>query len=228
MLELMPDILLWIDFRRVGWEILDRHSSDGVHLPKFFEFTAPVDLRSIPQHEHSFWNVRQEVAKEQHGTMRADRRCVNLHVQTALKRQPSNDRQVLVGKGRTQDRRFAGVAPCLGHGWTQKEAGLVNEDDGSGLILGFFLIAGQPRLSQSERIASSRCEARKIGFWYVQLSWWSKRDTWAGWYRTPNSRSITWAIRAQVQTSPTKLKLSAPRSNNVSRWRSCSSERRAA
>jgi hypothetical protein len=137
-LELVPDILLWIDFRRVGWEILDRHSSDGVHLAKLFEFTAPVDLRSIPQHEHSFWNVRQEVAKEQHRAMRADRRCVNLHVQTALKCQPSNNRQMLVGKGRTQDRRFAGVAPCLGHGWTQKEAGLVNEDDGSGLILGFF------------------------------------------------------------------------------------------
>ena len=43
----------------------------------------------------------------------------------------------------------------------------------------------------------------------------SKRETWSWWYDTPNSHSMTRAIRAQVQTSPRNPYASAPMASSA-------------
>ncbi len=70
--------------------------------------------------------------------------------------------------------------------------------------------------------ASSRWLARRTGRWGLQPTARSSRQTWAGWYRTPKTRSITTATRRVVQTSPVKPYASAPRARKAGSRARCS------
>lgn len=128
-------------------------------------------------------------------------------------RNAAHDRQMIAGLKDAQHRRLSTRRIGAHHSGQQVEARFINENQGATLAGGLFFNAGQVSVRQAAMRASSRWVARSIGFCGVQFKRLTRRDTCALWYRTPNSRLITAAIRPQVHTSPRKPYASAP-------WRS--------
>ena len=136
---------------------------------------------------------------------------------------------MVIGQKLLQDGRLATRSIRAHHDRQQVDPRFIYEDDRSSFFGGLFFNAGQRSSCQRWISASLRCLARRIGFWGVQSRSLRMRLTCAGWYLTPNSRSITLATRGQVQTSPRNPKLSAPCANKSGIcWRSAVLKRRGA
>jgi hypothetical protein len=74
--------------------------------------------------------------------------------------------------------------------------------------------------------ASSRCCARRTGFWGLQRRAVRRRPTWVGWYTTPTSARITSATRFRGQTWPRNPEAAGRRCNKAGRGASCSADSR--
>ena len=139
MLELMPNVLLGINLRGVGRKVLYRHSPNGVQASKLFELSVLVDPRTVPHDEDALRAGHQKMTKEQDSTVRPNRRRMDLGVQVALQRQPSNDGQVLVRVGCAQHRSLPRRGPRLCHHRRKRKPRFVYEDDCSALNFSQFL-----------------------------------------------------------------------------------------
>src|SRR5947207_15016304 len=122
----------------------------------------------------------------------------------------------------TQERGLPARVVRADRGRQQVAAGIVDPEDQPALFLGTLFRVGQRSAYQAAMAASSRWVARRIGRCTLQPTARSSRLTWAGWYRTPNSCSMTVATRAVVQTSPAKPYASAPRASSSGSRARCS------
>src|ERR671922_2945408 len=114
-----------------------------------------------------------------------------------------------------EDWRLATWSIGPDHAGQQVESGFIHADDQSPLTPRFFSIPARPWYAQLAIARSLRWVAWPIGFWGVHSMALSKRETWSLWYDTPNSHSMTRAIRAQVQTSPRNPYASAPMASSA-------------
>ena len=91
--------------------------------------------------------------------------------------------------------------------------GFIPGDDGSAFFGGLFSISGQRFCFPRRMAPSSRSRARPVGFWQLRTRSRTMRHACAGWYRTPHSRSIRSATRADVHGPPSYPSASGPRLN---------------
>lgn len=226
MLELAPYVLLRINFRCVRREMFNLQSPDCVKPAKLLQFPALVYPCAIPKQQHRTTDVHEEVTNEFYGALSADRRGMDLNIQFTCQRESSYDGQVFATDRPRKRRRVTGWSPCLLDGRCHVEGRFIGEDDEAALLFGFLWIIGQVCSSHSEMASSSRSDARTSGFWYDQCKLCIRRRTWPGWYRTPNSSSMTRAIREHVHNSPENPNAFGPRSRSARRRDDCWSERR--
>ena len=69
--------------------------------------------------------------------------------------------------------------------------------------------------------SSSRCCARRLGFWRLHPYCLRMRPTWEGWYLTPKWRRMSSATLGWVQTSPRKPKADGPWASSSSSCSRC-------
>jgi hypothetical protein len=221
-LEVVPDALIRIDVRRVarqGFEMDALRTACGQELP---DEVATMDGGAIPNHEQFALDVPQEMFEETDNVLAIERPILHQEQQPLIWGDTADGRKMIACQRDAQHRRLSTRGVGTHDPGQQVEAGLIYPDNGAVFLSGFFLIAGQRSAYQAAIAASSRCVARRIGFWGVQPTSRSSRLTCAGWYRTPYSRSITVATRRVVQTSPRKPKASAPRANSNGSCAFCS------
>lgn len=139
MLELMPDVLLRIDFRRVRREVLYRHSSNSIQAAELFQLPALVDPGAVPHDEDVLRTAHQKMTKKHNRTVRSDRRLVDLRVQAALQRQPSDDGKVIVSVGRAQHGSLPRRSPGFRYRRSERKPRFVYENDRAVLKFGQFL-----------------------------------------------------------------------------------------
>ena len=161
----------------------------------------------MPQEADTF-NARQGSSPRQ--SIKLSARC-----------DPTHHRQVVAGLEGTQDRSCGTRGIGANHSGQQVETRFVNEDGRAMLPPRFFFNSAQVSSRHSVIFSSLRWAARSLGFGGVQCKAFKRRDTWSLWYETANSRRMTCATRAAVQTSPRKPYASAPCDNNSGSWSRC-------
>ena len=87
----------------------------------------------------------------------------------------------------------------------------VHEHYGSTLVSGFFLISGQRFFFHCRIASSSRSKARPVGRWQLHPNCRNIRQTWPGWYVTPQASPIKWATRLAVHSLVSYPSASGPR-----------------
>src|ERR1700691_4629868 len=177
---------------------------------------ALVRRQPIPYDRQRSGDVAQQRCQKLHHLGTLDRPFVKTEVEV-VEGQAGDGRHVVPVEVVLQDGGLAARRPSPHPMRPLAHSAFVDEDDGTALRPGFFLILGQlPRFHW--RIASSfRSRARPSGRWQLQPRPSSTFQTWPGWYWTPNSLSIRWAIRQQVHSGVSYPSTSGPFFNNSPR-----------
>jgi len=155
---------------------------------------ALVSPQAIPHHQQRSGDVPSQGLQELHPLRAADRSGKEAEVEVPPP-QPSHRRQHLPVEGILQHGRLSLGRPGAATMGSLAQPAFVDEDDRAAFPLGFFLIPGQRRFFQCWIVSSLRSNARPVGRWQLQPNRRRMRQTWPGWYRIPNSRSIRYATR---------------------------------
>jgi hypothetical protein len=125
-----------------------------------------------------------------------------------------------------QLRRLATRRPCATNMGTFRQSALVDKHEGATLPEGFFLRAGQVYRFHRWIASSSRSMAFPAGRWQLQPNERNTRDTWLGWYETPQNCSITIATRGKVHRPLWNPWDCGPSWRTRFRWTFCRASRR--
>lgn len=95
-LQLLPDSLIWMQFRRVPRQPLSVHALGSSFSQKVFNWLASRDRCAIPQHQQLARNMPQHMLEEAHHSGPFVRSLVHLQQHTPIWRQRADDRAVVV------------------------------------------------------------------------------------------------------------------------------------
>lgn len=206
----VPDAFVWIQVRRIRGQLLQMNGRRPTISKKGFHHGAAVNRRAIPDCQQVDANLVLDVPQELNTFHTRQSRWAHQREQLPLQRDAAHRRQVIISVWHAQHGRLTTWRISLGNSGQQIEAGFINENQGSPLQPGLFFNSGQTSVRQCSMSVSLRWLARSIGFCGVHCNSLRMRETWAGWYTTPNSHSMTFATRAHVHTFPRKPYASAP------------------
>ena len=225
-IQIAPNPFGRVEVRGIAWQLLQVDTLGSSVCQVGFDDPGAMRRNTVLDNQEQIIDHAQQLAKKEDDFSARNRMSINRQKQLALGRDRPDERKMLMGQKFLQDRCLA--AGCIRtHDHRQHVySRFIYKDDGSSFFDRLFFNSGQRTSFQCWISASLRCLARRIGFWGVQPRSLRMRLTWAGWYRTPNSRSINLPTRAQVHSSPRNAKLSGPlASKPESFWRSAALKR---
>ena len=196
MFPVPPDVLDWVQLRRVGRQILQADGS-FVARHKGLHQAAAVRFRAIPDDQQFLFDVTFKVSEKLHNLRTADATLMQLKVKFPP-RDSSYRRERLPVKRILQHRGLALWRPRPTAMRALAQSAFINEHDRASFLLGFFLSFGQLCFFHRLIARSSRSSARPVGRWQLHPSFPNSQPTWPGWYLTPNSCLINLAIRSRV------------------------------
>jgi hypothetical protein len=179
--ELLPEALVRIELRGIRWQALQVEALRGPVREELLNGVTAVNRRTIPDDHHPTRHLAQQVLQKGHHILRIQGVVLAVEIQLALRRYGTDGGEVVAGPPFPQDRRvpYGGIgAHDTGQGI---KARLIYEEDALLLFLRPFLIVGQISARQRAIAASSRCRARRAGFWRLQRSALHKRPIWVRW-----------------------------------------------
>ena len=106
---------------------------------------------------------------------------LTVKIQLARRGDRADGGEMIAGAPFPEDGRVAHRGIGAHHAGQGIKAGFIEEEDRLLLRLRPLLRAGQISSRQRVMAPSSRCRARRAGFWGLQRSALSKRPTWTGW-----------------------------------------------
>jgi hypothetical protein len=173
-----PDVLHWVQFRRVGRQVLRFQTSFLVTNELLCDPTA-VCRKAVPNQQNVAIDVAEQVLEELNDLLGLDGLFEDLKVEV-----PEGDagdyRQGLPVAVELENRRLPSRRPRAPPMRPLAQAAFVYEDDRPALFLGFFLISGQRFCCQSAIKASFRSNARPTGCCTLHLNCRRMRQTCPG------------------------------------------------
>ena len=171
-----PQSLVGIQFGGVGWQTI--HPQAGVvfgeRRPGLFR---AVGIQPVPEQEDRAWNPVQQVTDEGDDLGAGDGAPYQTQVGVRVRGNCRDGRQLRPVEAVIEKRRLASWCPGLARGGQQREAALVEKDQGGLQDLGFLFKRGQVCFTQRWMVASSRSRARRAGFCQLQPKRCSRRQT---------------------------------------------------
>lgn len=177
-----------------------------------------VDRRAIPAHQPRAAHLAPRLAQECTARGPAARRLLPVGEEAAVRRDRADHGALVVGAGRTYQRRFANGRGAAGDAGPQGKARLVSAADRTIRCGSFAARAGPVSACHAASGASLRGVARRTGFCSLRPSCRTRRLTCAGGERTSNLRQRTPATRLVVHPASLKASASAPFAQRAGRW----------
>lgn len=209
-LEPGPEALDRVELRRVGRKSMGPKLAP-LRVEMAGRLSTAMGVESVPEQDDGPPDVPSQMAQKVDHLGRANDVRVQAEVEVGVRpstsasgsvRQGSNRREPLPGAmAMDQDRRLPARCPGATDGGALGEAALVEEDDRGSATSGVFFSPGQVSRTQRRIAFSLRSRARVVGFCSDQPSFRMSRHTWPAWYETSATRSITAAMRGNVQRS---------------------------
>jgi hypothetical protein len=221
---MLPNSLIGIEFRGIGRESFQMYLSRSVIGQKLFHFFRPMNRSTIPDDQQFAPEIRMQLLQKADAVCARQGARPNQGCQVPLDRDPTHHRQVFACLKHSQQRRLTAEGIGPDHSGQQVKCGFIKTDNAPPLESRLFFSSGQTLVRHLVISRSLRCVVRSSGFCGVHFRALRMRETWAGWYETPNSHSMTRATRAQVQTSSRKPYDSAPAVSKSSNKSNSSSE----
>jgi len=153
---------------------------------QFPDHLCPVSIAVVKDNDEVSGYGPQQLAQEGGHISRAD----------VVPREPEVEGQVLahgayrdsgdgayaaVGEAMDRNGGLAPGRPGAPDRWDEQEARLVGEGYVGPEPFGVFFTLGQSFATQSAILSSSRCEARRSGFWWLQPIWPRSLPMWSRW-----------------------------------------------
>lgn len=223
--KVLPYPFIRVQFRRIPWQPLQVYAP-ATTTQHLFDFSAPMNWRSIPDDQQLAFNLPQQVAQESSHICSFVCSLLHHQVQSAFLINGTDGRQMISADHLAQHRRLTSRRIGAHYRGQQVETGLVYPEDYSPFPPGLFLIAGHRLRDQLSIAASSRWRARRAGTCKLQPTSRSRRPTCDGWYETPHLRRITSEMRWRVHTSPRNPQGFVPCESNPGKEASCLAVRR--
>lgn len=177
----IPDALLWIKFRSIAGQAFQMEPFGSFVFQKVFDHLCTMDRCPIPDDEQVAWNLAQQETQEANHILGIIGMILRLHEQPSLSSKASDSRKMIPRQFHTQHRSVSSGSVGPHSHRQQVEAGFIYKDDGSVLLLGFFLSAGQRSSFQRPMAVSSRWLACCTGFCTLYFSFCRSRLQWPGW-----------------------------------------------
>lgn len=173
--ERPPHILDRIEFGRVSRQSFDHDATlGGRHV--IFDQHAPMDRCAIPDDQDFPAQMPLEVVQKLDDLEAFDAAGVNLEIEPP-ERQAADDRKAFPVEGLVQHRGLPARGPSARPRWASAQSAFIDKDDGSLLLSGLFLKAGQPARCQRRTAFASRSTARRSGRWQLKPLAPSHRQT---------------------------------------------------
>jgi len=181
---LTPDAFVGVEFRGIGRETFQMKAT--VATTELSDRFALVRLAIVPHDDEVAAEVAEQVAQELAGLGLLDVLTMQLEIQAdapavGTDGEGRDGRNLVVLVVIPGPRGLAARPPGSPNRGDQQEAGFVDEGDMGPQPRGVFFRRGQSRHFHCSMAASSRCNARRSGFWQLQFSECSKRPTWSRW-----------------------------------------------
>src|SRR5262245_51572958 len=199
---MMPYPFIRIEFWRISRKPLQMDLRGATGCQELFHILGPMNRSAIPDDQQPTAEIIDRLAQEENTFITAQRVLSSQCSQLPSRRYSTHNRQMIARLKDLEDRRLATRRIRSYQTWQQVESSLINTNDETPFAASFFFRAGQTSLRHRVMAASSRCVARSSGRCGVQSMDFYIRETWALWYVTLNSHSMTLATRSQVQTPP--------------------------
>ena len=166
LLPVGPQIFDWVQFRSVGGQKLD--PNPPTLLPdEVPNCAAAVRCQSVPNDQQLPGYVAEQMGEEQDHLRRTNGARKETEVKV-LPGDPCHSRKRLPVEVVLQHRRLCFGRPGAAAVRPLAQSALVDEDDGTAFLAGFFLISGQCFCFHSRIRSSSRSSARPVGRWQLQ------------------------------------------------------------
>ena len=137
MFQVAPQPFIGVEFRRVGWEELERESP-VVLRDKALDRDSPVGVDVVPNHDHPSAHMTQEVSKEYQDLLGGDRSGTHQDIQLPLVADARDGRELGPAITVADPGGLPSWSPGPDSRRDQTEAGLVGEDQRGFLPAGFF------------------------------------------------------------------------------------------
>ena len=135
-----------------------------------------MDRCAVPDDQYFPGNVALQMAQKLDNLEAFDATGMNLEIEPP-ERQSADEGKAFPVKGLMQHRSFSSWSPSACPRGAGAQPALVDKDDGSSLLLGLFLNAGQSVRCQRRIAFSSRSTARRSGRWQLKPLAPSNRQT---------------------------------------------------
>jgi hypothetical protein len=214
MFEIAPDALIRVQVRgitRQTFQVNTLRTALGQELSNRW---AMMSRQTVPDNQELARDVSQQMLQELDHPCTVEGFLLGLHVQRSLRRDSTDDREMIPSQRHSQNGCLSDGCVSAGHCRQQIEARLIHKHYGAPFLDGFFCSDVHVSTRHCSIAASLRWLARSMGFWLLHRIPLSIRPTCTGVYDTPNSRLMTAPTRLRVHTSPRNPKCSAPRSSS--------------
>lgn len=167
-LEVVPDALVRVEVRGVAGELFELDASGAALGQEVLDRLATMDRGAVPEDQELAGDVAEQMLEEADDVRALVGVLLHMHQQPAVRGDAADDGQVVAAQRQAEDGGLTtwGVGPD-GAG-EEVEAGLVDPDDSSSLLVGPLFRAGQRSVRQASIAASFRWLARCTGFWTLQ------------------------------------------------------------
>lgn len=178
--HLVPDRLIGIELGGIRWEALQVQSWKAA--TQRADRLALVRFTVVPEDKQVATKVPKQVTQKVADLGLPDVLAMKLGIQPEpaapwADRHGGNGRDPVVLVDVPNYRRLATRPPGTANRRDQQEPGFVEESEMGAQPRRFFLMRGQASRFQASMAASSRCVARRSGFWQVQPTACSRRPT---------------------------------------------------
>src|SRR6266851_3988995 len=194
-----PEVLHRVEFRSVSGQALQFEPGLLAGDP-VLDQAAAVSGQAVPDDQQPAREMGQEMSKklDHLGTANGSRKEPEVETPPGY---PGHRREQLPVEMILQHWGLSARRPRAAAVGSLAQSALVDEDDGLARPAGFFLSWGQRYFFQRWMASSSRSSARPAGRWQLQPNCPSRRQTCAGWSRTPHCCSISRATRGAVHSA---------------------------
>lgn len=178
----LPDSLVRIELRRVGWEALQMEALGA--STELADQQATMGIATVPKNEDVAVEVSEQLAQEVARLQLSDVLGVELKVEIQplsgrRNRDPRDGRDAVTPIEVMDRRRLADGSPGCRDGGCQLESRFVDEDKVGTQPLGVFFSAGQSRRRKRRISAWLRSSAFFCGFWGLHPSECRSLPTWS-------------------------------------------------
>jgi len=170
------------------------------------DWLSCVGLAVVPDHDEVPAKVAQQVTQELTNLRLLDVFDVQAPVEPdapslGADRHSGDSRALVPPLPVSHHGRLPARRPGLAHTGAKLKTRFVYEGDMGARPLSPLFIRGHWLRLHCSMASSSRCRARRLGFWWLQPRQCSTRPTWSRWYLTANLLSISSATRLVLQMS---------------------------